>query len=80
MSIEHHGLVTEFPEHKETIHKLKLGDAHFAKLFDEYHTLDRQIIRVEEDIEPRSDEFLEDLKKRRVQLKDQLYRMVQASN
>lgn len=74
MIIEKHALVTEFPELKAEIHQLKLGDAHFARLFDEYHELDHQIIRAEEGIEHLGDAALEALKLRRAQLKDNLYR------
>jgi uncharacterized protein YdcH (DUF465 family) len=37
MSVEHHDLIHEFPELKDRIHDLKVGDPHFRKLFDEYH-------------------------------------------
>ena len=73
---EKHDLVHEFPEHKERIHQLKISDRHFEKLFDEYHELDHQILRMEEGIETPSDEVLEELKKKRVYLKDQLYSMI----
>ena len=78
MIIEKHALVSEFPELKPQFHKLKMSDPHFARLFDEYHELDHQIIRAEEGIDHLGDLALDTLKVRRVQLKDQLYR--QASN
>lgn len=80
MTIEHHALINEFPQFRERIHDLKIGDSHFARLFEEYHDIDKQIVRVEQGIEARSDAALEELKKRRVLLKDQLYRMLQAAN
>jgi len=80
MTIEHHALINEFPQFKSLIHDLKLSNNHFAKLFDEYHVVDREIVRVEQGIEPRSDVDLENLKKNRIQLKDQLYRLLQAAN
>ena len=43
MTIEHHDLIHEFPELRERIHELKIGDAHFRKLFDEYHELTSEI-------------------------------------
>lgn len=76
MQSEHHDLVHEFPEFREKIHDLKMSDEHFKKLFDEYHKLDREVYRVEYDIEPRSDTALEDLKKRRLALKDELYHIL----
>ena len=67
---EKHDLIHELPEHKERIHQLKISDEHFAKLFDEYHELDHEILRMEEGIETPSDDVLEELKKKRLYLKD----------
>jgi len=74
---EHHGLVQEFPEYKEQIHSLKVNDPQFAELFEKYETLDKEIYRIEMQIENTSDEYLEGLKIKRVKLKDQLYTMLQ---
>lgn len=71
--VQHHNLATEFPELKETLHALKQSDAHFAKLYHEYEELDKEICRIEEDIEPASEDRIEQLKTRRVYLKDELY-------
>lgn len=73
---EKHDLVHELPEHKERIHKLKMTDTHFEKLLDEYHALDNQILRMEEGYETPSDDVLEECKKKRLYLKDQLYSMI----
>lgn len=78
MSVEHHPLLKEFPEYRERIHQLKMDDAHFRKLFEEYHEVDREVYRMDENIEPSSDEAMEDVKKRRLALKDELYGMLQA--
>ncbi|MDO9206301.1 YdcH family protein [Methylotenera sp.] len=76
MGIEHHDLVHEFPEHREKIHALKMSNAHFAKLFDAYHVVTKDVERLEGEGVPVSDEVLENQKKERVQLKDQLYSML----
>ena len=73
MNVEHHPLVHEFPEHREALHSLKLSDAHFARLTEEYETVDKEIVRIEDDIQAASDVTLETLKKQRLQLKDQIY-------
>ncbi len=73
----HHPLIHEFPEYRETIHQLKTSDAHFRRLFDEYHTVDREVVRIEEDIEPASDTVTEALKLKRLHLKDDLFRILQ---
>lgn len=72
MSTEH-TLIDEFPELREKIHQLKMNDHHFAKLFDEYHTVDREVHRIEQEIETPSDAYTEEQKKKRLSLKDQLY-------
>ena len=73
---ENHDLVHEFPEHREKIHQLKIEDNHFARLFDEYHDIDREVRRIEQGVETPSDFYTEDLKKRRLGLKDELYSMI----
>ncbi|KEA62897.1 hypothetical protein ADIMK_3006 [Marinobacterium lacunae] len=77
MSVEHHDLVHEFPEHKERIRELKMSNAHFAKLFDEYHSLTREVELMEEEVHPTSTKTEESFKFKRVQLKDQLFAMLQ---
>ena len=74
---EHHSLAHEFPEYKDRIHKLKVNDPEFAKLFEKYEDIDKEIYRIEMQIENTSDEYLEGLKIKRVKLKDQLYAMLQ---
>lgn len=76
MSIEHHDLVHELPEHREKIHSLKMNNAHFAKLFDEYHVTTKAVEQLESTGIPVSDIDFENQKKKRAQLKDQLYSML----
>lgn len=73
---EKHDLIHELPEHKETIHNLKITDSHFARLFDEYHNVDHEIHRIETGVENTSDDYLEEKKKERLHLKDELLRMI----
>lgn len=75
---EKHDLVHEFPEYKDRIHELKVGNTHFARLFDEYHEVEHQVRRIEEGVETTSDEYLEEMKLKRLNLKDQLFAMLQA--
>ena len=74
-----HDLINELPEHRERIHQLKTSDERFAKLFDEYHEVDDQVLRMEEGIETPSDDVLEELKKKRLYLKDQLFSMIMSA-
>ncbi len=76
MSNVPHELAEEFPEHVEKMHEMKLSNAHFAKLFNEYHDLNREIHRAETNIEPTSDFHMEDMRKQRLLLKDEIYGML----
>ena len=78
MSNTPHELSAEFPDLADKIHALKTSDAHFAKLADEYHELNRQIHRIETDVEPASDEHQTELRKQRMALKDEIYNMLKA--
>ena len=77
MMNEKHDLLHEFPEHRDTIRSLKMNNSHFARLFDEYHEVEHEVHRIETGVENTSDEYLEGRKKQRLQLKDQLYQMIQ---
>jgi uncharacterized protein YdcH (DUF465 family) len=79
MQVEHHPLSVEFPEFKDAIHALKLNNAHFAKLFNEYDDTDKAVNRAENGIDNLGDAALESLKKVRVTLKDQLFQLLQAA-
>ena len=74
---EKHDLIHELPEYKDKIHELKTTDAHFARLFEEYHEVDHEIHRIEEGNETPSDDYVEERKKLRLNLKDQLLDMLQ---
>lgn len=76
MELQQHDLHHEFPEHKDAIHQLKTGNHHFAKLFDEYHRMNKDIRRIEENEEPVTDIAIEEMKKLRLKLKDELHAML----
>lgn len=78
MSHTPHELAEEFPQHVDRMHALKGSNAHFARLFDEYHTLNRQIHRADADIEPMEDLALEQLKKQRLHMLDEIKKMLEA--
>jgi uncharacterized protein YdcH (DUF465 family) len=76
MSHVPHEIPDEFPEYKDKIHELKLSNGHFARLFDEYHELNREIHRIEAAGINTSDEEFENLKLVRIRLKDEIYQML----
>lgn len=78
MSHTPHELAEEFPEFAEKIHALKISDTHFSRLADEYHTVNRDVHRAEENVEPTDALNEQDMRKRRMLLKDQLYAILSA--
>lgn len=76
MSNTPHELAQEFPEHLHKMHALKTGDTRFARLFDEYHDVNRAIHRAETDVEPVGDAHMENMRKQRMVLKDEIYGML----
>lgn len=78
MPIEKHDLIHELPEYKDRIHELKISNTHFAKIFAEYHDIDHEIHRIEEGIETPSDDYVEELKKKRLHMKDELFAMIKS--
>ncbi|WP_224824818.1 YdcH family protein [Cognatishimia sp. MH4019] len=76
MSNTPHELAEEFPDKIEAMQSLKESDAHFAKLADEYHEVNRAIHRAETNVEPMDRFAEEDLRKQRMRLKDEIARML----
>lgn len=79
MPLEKHDLIHELPEHREKIHELKMNNAHFSRLFGQYHDVDHAVHRIETGAENTSDEELEVLKKERLHLKDQLFAIIKSN-
>lgn len=65
-----------FPEYRERISQLKGTDAHFTRLFDQHNALDQQIKNMEAHIVPGSAVEVENLKKEKLALKDQIYQIL----
>lgn len=77
LDAEHHrDLAHEFPELKDRVHELKLASARFRSLYEEYRAVDNEVSRIEQEIETPSEDYTEELKRRRVHLKDRLYGML----
>ena len=73
-----HDLHDELPEHREAIEALKNKNPHFSRMLEEYQHLNDKIYEIEEEHSPVSDDYLHDLKKRRLVIKDELFTMIQA--
>ena len=70
---EPHDLMSEFPEFRDRIETLRSNDGNFARLMTEYDQLDARIRRIEEFGQRIADRTIEELKKQRLSLKDQLH-------
>ncbi len=76
MSEAHHDLATEFPKFKDIIHKLKTSDSHFKGLLDRYYDLNKAVHRSEQRIDLLSELEEEQLRKKRLHVKDELYSLL----
>lgn len=76
MQGHHHTIGDEFPEYKEQIHTLKTSNAHFQSLLAKWEEVDKQIARAESRIELMSEEQEEQLRRKRLALKDEIYVML----
>lgn len=74
--MEKHNLRHEFPDFEQKIHGLKVVDNHFRRLFDDYHEVNNEIHRIETGAEATADETLNQLRLKRVHLKDELYEIL----
>lgn len=72
MSHTPHELHEEFPHLVEKMAELRQSDNHFAKLSENYHTINRALHRAETDVEPTSDDNMQNMRRERMGLKDQI--------
>jgi uncharacterized protein len=78
MHVEHHDLHHEFPDMNDAIAALRTGNPLFARLYSTYHRLTGKVEDLEEHDMPIGDFSMEDLKKHRVKVKDDLYHLLLA--
>jgi hypothetical protein len=78
MSHVAHELTEEFPAEAARIHDLKAKDAHFAKLVDEYHTVNRAVHRAETRVDLLDSTAEAALRHKRMHLKDDIFRRLGA--
>lgn len=63
-------------EYRDEIHDLKQSNAHFAKIFEKHNELDQQVEDAEAGRTLLTDMELEVLKKEKLLLKDEAYKMI----
>lgn len=78
MSNTPHTLQDEFPTQMDKIHELKVSNAHFARLLEEYDALNDKVHRAETLVEPMEQLAEVELRKQRAHVKDEIARMLSA--
>ena len=78
MSHVPHELTAEFPEFADRIRQLKQDNAHFARLLEEYGEVNNKVHNAETNVAPMEELAEMELRKRRMALKDELYRILVA--
>jgi uncharacterized protein YdcH (DUF465 family) len=76
MHIDHHDLYTEFPDMRDAIDVLRRDSAYVSNLFGRYNRLTGKVEDLEEHDMPVADFTLEDMKKARAKLKDEIYQLL----
>lgn len=78
MNLLNHDLVHEFPHFRDKMRDLKLTSARFSHLVDDFDATNQTITDDEQAGGHLCDENLEDLKKKRLLLKDEIFRMLKS--
>jgi uncharacterized protein YdcH (DUF465 family) len=78
MRVDHHDLYTEFPDMRDAIDALKAEGGYIGSLFGRYNRLTGKVEDLEEHDMPVGDFTIEDMKKARVKLKDEIYHLLVA--
>jgi uncharacterized protein YdcH (DUF465 family) len=78
MSNTPHTLQEEFPGEAEKLHALKVSNAHFARLLEEYDAVNDKVHRAETRLDLMTEAEEEVLRKQRSRLKDEIARALRA--
>lgn len=68
-----------FPDDTDTLRRLKTDDGHFQTLATRFEALDEEARRIEDGLAPAADTRLEDIKKHRLVLLDEIAVVVAAA-
>lgn len=63
-------------EYRDEIAHLRANDKHFAKVFDEHNALDQKIKNMEQGIEIATGVAIDELKREKLKLKDEIHAMI----
>ncbi|MBW6416669.1 YdcH family protein [Celeribacter sp. PS-C1] len=79
MSNTPHQLAADFPDLADKISALKAADPHFAHLMQDYDVVNDEVHLAETDVKPMEDLALTELRKKRMLLKDEIYKALTAT-
>lgn len=75
---ESHDLAEDFPEFSDRIAELRRSDPHFARVYDDYREVNKEVVRAGLRRTVHSDLYTQALKRTRLAQKDQLYAMLRS--
>ncbi|WP_414041853.1 YdcH family protein [Acidithiobacillus sp. M4-SHS-6] len=78
MLTEHQDLKMEFPGLTKRMDQLLAEQGHFAKLYAEFNSLTAEIEHIERNDAATGSQSLEEMKKKRLLLKDEIYSLLTA--
>jgi uncharacterized protein YdcH (DUF465 family) len=76
MQILPHDLDHEFPEFSGVMHQLRERDSKLGSLFQQYDKVNGEIVDIEENDKPFQDVEFEEMKKKRLRIKDEIYQIL----
>lgn len=79
MSNTPHTLAEEFPAQMDAIHALKVSDAHFARLLEEYDEVNDAVHLAETRVKPVDEATEHELRKKRLHIKDAIAKALAAA-
>ncbi len=68
-----------FSEYRDQVKQLKATDARFLQIFEQHDALDQKIKRMEAHVEPATHLEIEQFKKQKLALKDEVYAVLRKS-
>ena len=75
-----HEIIQEFPEFESVISRLKNNDPTFTRLLADYDHADKKIYGIEQQMLPVADNYVHELKRQRLRLKDRLYQFLRETS
>lgn len=79
MELLKHDLAHEFPQYLEKMSRLKASDAHFSTLAEHYDAHNHTITQYEQGKESIANDALEVMKKKRLEIKDEIYQILKSN-